>query len=255
MTTVVSSDGTVIAYRRRGSGAAVILVGGGLDDGSENEPLAEALAGSFTTYNYARRGRGESGDGQAYAVQRELDDLAALLQQAGGRAHVYGASSGGMLALEAAIAGLPIDKIAVYEVPYDVGEGASERFDEYRRALRTVLSESRRGDAVALFMALAGSSDDEIARARNSEFWPGLEALAHTLEYDAALYGPPPLSRLTSVIQPTLVLTGDGTEFFDAAADTVAAAMPRAERMRVPGMGHVADAQVLATVLGRFFRS
>ena len=253
MDTVRSRDGTPIAYERRGSGPALILVGGGLDDGSENAPLAAELADAFTTYNYARRGRGASGDAPQYSVAHELEDLAALVAAAGGSAHVYGASSGGMFGLEAAMAGLAIDRIALYEIPYDTSEGAEQRFDEYREELSAALAAGRRGDAVALFMRLAGSPEEQIAGARASSFWPGVEALAHTLAYDAALYGPPPLERLAAVEQRTLVLTGEGTGFFDAAADAVAGAIPGAERARVPGAGHVVDPLAIAPLLRRFY--
>jgi hypothetical protein len=249
---VTSRDGTPIAYHRQGAGPPVILVGGGLDDGSENAPLAIELAARFTVYNYARRGRGESGDTQPYAVERELEDLEALIGQAGGFAHVHGVSSGGMFALEAAAAGLAIQRLAVYEVPYDVAPDASQRNQAYREQLRAALAEGRRGDAVELFMRLAGSSDEDIAGARSSPYWPGLEALAHTLAYDAACYGPPPVDRLATVTQPTLVLTGGGVEFFELAADAVAAAIPGAERAVLEGQGHVADPTSVATALERF---
>jgi Alpha/beta hydrolase family len=249
---VTSRDGTPIAYHRQGAGPPVILVGGGLDDGSENAPLAIELAARFTVYNYARRGRGESGDTQPYAVERELEDLEALIGQAGGFAHVHGVSSGGMFALEAAAAGLAIQRLAVYEVPYDVAPDASQRNQAYREQLRAALAGGRRGDAVELFMRLAGSSDEDIAGARSSPYWPGLEALAHTLAYDAACYGPPPVDRLATVTQPTLVLTGGGVEFFELAADAVAAAIPSAERAVLEGQGHVADPKSVATALERF---
>jgi pimeloyl-ACP methyl ester carboxylesterase len=247
----MSRDGTSIAYDRQGAGPPVILVGGGLDDGSENAPLAAELADRFTVYNYARRGRGESGDTKPYAVERELEDLAALIGQAGGSAHVYGVSSGGMFALEAAAAGLVIQRLAVYEVPYDTTPEAAQRNQAYREQLRAALDHGRRGDAVELFMRLADSSDEDIAGARSSPYWPGLEALAHTLAYDAACFGPPPVDRLATVTQPTLVLTGGGAEFFELAADAVAAAMPSAERVVLEGQGHVADPKAVATALGR----
>jgi pimeloyl-ACP methyl ester carboxylesterase len=149
---VTSADGTSIAYQRDGSGPAVILIGGGLDDGSENAPLARELAENFTVYNFARRGRGDSGDTQPYAVQREIDDIGAIAAQAGGSASLFGVSSGGMFALEAAAAGLPVDRLAVYEVPYDTAADAIERAREYREQLGATLAEGRRADAVALFM-------------------------------------------------------------------------------------------------------
>ena len=253
MPEVTSKDGTSIAYTRRGRGPAVILVGGGLDDGAENAPLAAALADRFTTYNYARRGRGASGDTPPYATERELEDLTALITEAGGIAHVYGVSSGAMFALEAAMAGLPIARLAIYDVPYDTAADAPARFREYRRRLEASLSENRRDDAVSLFMRLAGSSDAEIARARRSPFWPGLEGLAHTLAYDATLYGPPPVERLATIGQPTLVGTGGASDFFGAAADAVAAAVPNAERVTLDGQGHVVDPKAMAALLGRFF--
>jgi pimeloyl-ACP methyl ester carboxylesterase len=247
-----SSDGTQIAYDRQGHGRAVILVTGALDDGSENAPLAAELASTFTVFNYARRGRGASGDTQPYAVQRELEDVDALIAEAGGSASVYGVSSGGMFALEAAAAGLAIDRLAVYEVPYDVADGSAARYEAYRQQLGEVLADGRRGDAVALFMQLAGSPDEEIAGARASPYWPGLEALAHTLAYDAELYGPPPTERLDTIRQPTLVITGADTSFYGPAGDVIAGAVPGAERLILDDQGHLADTKVIAPVLERW---
>ena len=254
MAHVISADGTSIAYHRDGTGPAVILIGGGLDDGSENEPLARELAEHFTVYNFARRGRGDSGDSSPYTVQREVDDIAAIIAEAGGSAHVFGASSGGMFALEAAAVGLPVGRVAVYEVPYDTADGALQRAREYRAQLGVALVEGRRADAVGLFMRLAGSSETDIADAMNSPYWPGLRDLAYTLAYDAALYGPPPITRLAMITQPTLVATGGSNEYFEQAADAVAASLAHAERRVIEGQGHVADPKVLAAVLARFFR-
>jgi pimeloyl-ACP methyl ester carboxylesterase len=250
---ITSKDGTSIAYDRQGTGPAVILVGGGLDDGSENAPLAAELASRFTVVNYARRGRGESGDTAPYAVEREVEDIAALIAEAGGSAHLYGVSSGGMFALEAASAGLPVLRVGVYDVPYDTAAGAAERNQDYREQLGAALDEGRRGDAVELFMRLAGSSEDDIAGARSSPYWPGVETLAPTLAYDAALYGPPPTDRLAAITQPALVVTGETADFFEQAADAVAAALPNAERKVLRGQGHVAEPTVVAEVLELFF--
>jgi pimeloyl-ACP methyl ester carboxylesterase len=265
MGVVVSRDGTSIAYERRGSGPPVILIGGGLDDGSENAPLAAALADRFTTYNYARRGRGNTGDTQPYDVEREIEDIDALIAEAGGRAHLFGVSSGGMFALEAGAAGLAVGRIAVYDVPYDTASDATQRFGQYREELDAALAAGRRGDAVVLFMRVAGSSEEEISGARTSSYWPGLEALAHTLAYDAALYGPPPTERLATIAQQVLVATGEPTDaqrsgepsdhFFASAADAVAASLPNASQVTLPGQGHVIDQDVMAPVLGRFFNA
>jgi pimeloyl-ACP methyl ester carboxylesterase len=220
MPTVTSRDGTVISFDRQGVGPSIILVGGGLDDGSENAPLVAELAQWFTVFNYARRGRGESTDTQPYHVEREIEDIAALIAEAGGTAHLYGVSSGGMFALEAAAAGLSVERIGLYDVPYGTTDGADERFEGYRRQLATTLADGRRGDAVALFMRLAGSSEVEIDGARNSLYWPPLERIAHTLAYDASLYGPRPVARLATITQPTLVITGVEGNFFAPARCT-----------------------------------
>lgn len=252
MNSVTSRDGTSISFERLGTGPALILVTGALDDGSENAALAEELSGEFTVFNYARRGRGKSGDTLPYAVEREIEDLEAVMVAAGGSAHVYGVSSGGMFALEAAAAGLPINRLVLYEVPYDTAPDAAPRFDEYRRQLGKALADGRRGDAVELFMRLAGSPDEQIAGARNTPYWPGLEALAHTLAYDAALYGQPPVSRLATIQQPTLVITGGTAELFEQAADAIAAHVPNAERLVLAGQSHVVDPKVMASVIADF---
>jgi pimeloyl-ACP methyl ester carboxylesterase len=265
MNRVISKDGTSIAYDREGSGPAVILVGGGAVDRSENAPLAAELAAHLTAYNYDRRGRGDSGDTLPYAVEREIEDIQALIAEAGGMAHLYGASSGGALAMEAAAAGLPIDRIAVYEVPYSLGEPAARRWREYVQALGALLAEDRRGDAFELFMRVAGTPDEMIASAKASPVWPGCEAIAHTLAYDAACLadGQPPVARLANITQPTLVATGGaspdsfvsgGGSFFDDAADAITASVSWAERRTIEGQTHMVDPKALAAVLTGFFK-
>jgi hypothetical protein len=262
---VTSKDGTSITYDRQGTGPAVILVGGAIDDGSENAPLATELAKQFTVYNYARRGRGDSGDTLPYAVQREIEDLEALIAEAGGSAHLYGVSSGGALVLEAAAAGVAADRLAVYEVPYVLDDEGPHWHRGDGEKAEALLAEGRRGEVVELFMRTVGSSEDLIVQARSSPFWPGLEALAHTLVYDAFCVGdgPPPAARLATVTRPTLVATGGARsdphvggqppDFFDRAADASAASIPQADRQTFAGQGHVADPKVVAHALERFF--
>ncbi|SMC73073.1 alpha/beta fold hydrolase [Kibdelosporangium aridum] len=261
-----SPDGTRIAYTVSGEGPPVVLVGGGLDDGSENAPLADVLARWFTVLNYARRGRGESGDTLPYSLERETEDLAAVIAVTGGPAHVFGVSSGGALALEAVASGLPVASLAVYEVPYMADETMVQVWSQYVDQLVAALSEGRRGDAVALFMGLAGSSPDDIAEARESPVWLDLVTLAPTLAYDAACIGdgPVPAARLESITQPVLVATGGVPDphmgglqpgFFDAAADRLASALPASERQVIANQTHVADPEVLGPVLHKFFSS
>jgi pimeloyl-ACP methyl ester carboxylesterase len=251
MSTVASADGTAIAYERAGDGPPVILVGGGLDDGAENAPLVPELAARFTVVNYARRGRGESGDTAPYAVEREVEDIAALIGEVGGPVQLFGASSGGALALEAAA--LDVDRIAVWEVPYPVQ--MLDAWREYREQLAALLADDRRGDALELFMRLAGSPEEAVAGARAAPVWPQLEALAPTLAYDAACLGDgAPPERFASIAQPVLVLTGDDPGgFFSPAADALVALLPGAERRVLAGQGHVAGPALLAAELAVFF--
>jgi pimeloyl-ACP methyl ester carboxylesterase len=261
MQRVRSMDGTSIAYERSGQGPAVILVSGGLDDGSELRPLAAELARDFTVYRYAKRGTGDSGDTLPYAMEREIEDIEALVGEAGGSAHLYGVSGGGALALEAAAAGVVVDRVAVYEVPYNVADDAADRQRAYFGELEALLAEGRRGEALELFMRTAGSSAADIAGARNSPWWPGLLDLAHTLARGCGSFGPPPAVRLETIRRPALIATGGPdphmrglpADFFESAADAIAASIPRAERVRLEDQTHVPDAGVLAPVLQRFF--
>jgi Alpha/beta hydrolase family len=265
MERVTSKDGTAIAFERVGTGPALVLVGGAIDDGSENALLGPALGDRFTVYNYARRGRGASGDTAPYAVEREIEDLEAIITEAGAAAHVFGASSGGGLALEAAAAGLPIGRLAVYEVPYAMSDDGPHWDRRDLPAVEELLAEGRRGDVVELFMRTVGSSEEDIAGAKVSPYWAPLEALAHTLAYDAAVMGDghPPAERLARISQPTLVVTGTladahggvPAEFMSRAADAIAAVIPHAERAVIEGAGHMVDATLLAPVIGRFVDS
>jgi thioesterase domain-containing protein len=262
MSRATSADGTPIAYERIGSGPPVILVGGGLVDRSENAPLAPELAARFTVYNYDRRGRGDSGDTLPYAVEREIEDIGALIAHAGGSAHLYGVSSGGALVLEAAAAGLPVDRLAVYDVPYNMAEDWPRNWRAYVERLGTALADGGRGDALALFMRLTGASDEEVAAARRSPMWAASEALEHTLAYDAACLGDgrPPAPRLAAITRPALVATGaypDGAPGWigalSPAADAIAASIPEAQRVVIEGQSHVADPKAVAGVLEAFF--
>ena len=261
---MTSAEGTRLAVTCEGEGPAVVLVGGGLDDGAENAPLATALSRWFTVYNYSRRGRGGSGDIQPYAVAQEIEDLAGVIALAGGTACVHGVSSGGALALRAAAAGVPIARLSVYEVPYPVGDDAVAMWREYVDHLKAALTRGDQAGALRLFMRLAGAGEDDIAAAATSSAWPGLLAIAHTLAYDAACLGDgePPAAELARVTQPTLVATGAVPDphmaglppgFFDTAADVIAATVPNATRKVVKGQSHVAAPATMALVLKEFF--
>src|SRR5215472_12215930 len=165
MDALSSRDGTTIAYDKQGSGPPLILVDGALTVHSSGgkSKLASLLAPHFTVYGFDRRGRGDSGDTLPYAVDREIDDIEALIDHAGGTAFLYGHSSGGPLAMQAAIRlGSKVRKIAMYEAPYNSDPGAQESWAQYLGQLRTILADGRGGDAVALFMQFIGTPDEQV---------------------------------------------------------------------------------------------
>ncbi|MEA2621212.1 MAG: hypothetical protein QOH61_122 [Chloroflexota bacterium] len=256
MERVTSGDGTSIAYDRLGEGPAVVLVSGGSVDRSSNAPLAGELAPHFTVYNYDRRGRGPSTDTQPYAVQREVEDIAAVIEAAGGSAHPFGSSSGAALALEAAAARLPIERLALWEPPYIVGDSRPRPVRDTASIYRALVAEDRRGDAVEYFMTqVVGLPAEFAAFARSQPWWANQQALAHTLAYDAEVMGDYALpERAGDVRVPTLIATGTASfPFLAETADALAAAIPGAERRSLEGQEHNVAAEVLGRVLREFF--
>ncbi len=263
MDTVTSKDGTTIAFDRSGEGPAIVLVGGAFQHRAidpSTARLAELLAPSFTVYHYDRRGRGDSGDTAPYAVEREIEDIDALIQDAGGSASLFGMSSGAVLALDAAAHGLAVTKLALYEPPFVVDDSRPPVPQDYTERLTGLLVEGRRGDAVELFMTEAvGMPAEAVAPMRGGPFWSPLEDVAHTLPYDAAIMGdtqsgsPLPAGRWAAVTAPTLVIDGGASP--DWARNAVAAlaqALPIAERRTLIGQTHQVDPEVLAPELEAF---
>ena len=261
MNTARSSDGTLIAYERVGTGPAIILVGGALSDRAGAASLAATLAPRFSSIAYDRRGRGDSGDTPPYAVEREIEDLDALIAEAGGQAFVYGHSSGAALALEAAVHGLPITKLALYEPPYIVDDSRAPLPEDYVPTLRALAAAGRRGDAVEYFWRVGLQVPPEmITQMRAAPWWPGIEALAHTLSYDGEVMGDHmagralPAEWATRVTIPTLVIDGaDSPAQLRNAVAAVTELLPHAERRTLAGQGHGAPAEVLAPILEAFF--
>jgi pimeloyl-ACP methyl ester carboxylesterase len=260
--TVTSKDGTEIAYDQQGEGPAVILVAGALCarlswSGPE---LARLLAPQFTVYNYDRRGRGDSGDTQPYAAEREIEDLDALITAAGGSAYLYGHSSGAALVLETAAAlGDKVTKIAMYDAPYHEDPGDWPAWNTYLGRLAEALAADRCGDAVALFMAYVGTPAGHIEGMRHAPFWSALEAIAPTLAYDhIALLGEDarvPAERAATVRVPALVMSGGASHpVMRDAARVLSRAMPRAELRTLEGQTHEVHSETLAPVLEAFFR-
>ena len=260
---VTSKDGTPIAYQRTGEGPAVILVDGamGYRAFGSSLTLASMLAPHLTVLAYDRRGRGESGDTQPYAPEREIEDIEALMNVAGGQASLYGISSGGALALEAAAAlGDRVPRLALYEIPYDSSDYGVRLWREYREQLTDVLAAGQRGEAVVLFMKLVGASSEGVKSMQAQPVWATFEAIGPTLAYDAAVLGEDrivPVSRTALITADTLVMDGSASlepmPFMRASALELLQAIPSAQHRILPDQSHEVAAEVLAPVLAEFF--
>ena len=255
METVISKDGTTIAFDRIGEGPAVALVSGGSVDRTSLAPLAQELASDLTVLNYDRRGRGPSGDTPPYAIDREIEDIEAVVEAAGGEAAIFGSSSGAVLAMFAAEAGLGIGKLAMWEPPY-IPEGFPKPPEDQVEQYETMVAEGRRGDAVEFFMArVVGMPAEFVAGARTQPWWGATEALAHTLAYDARIMGDYeiPVDRAANVKVPSLVVAGGAdVPFMRETAQALADALPDGQVRFLDGQGHDVDMTVLAPVLKEF---
>lgn len=255
---VTSEDGTKIAYGKVGHGQVVILVLGALNSRKSGASLAKLLASRFTVVSYDRRGRGDSADTPPYSPQREVEDIAALISAVGGPVNLYGHSSGGALAFEAAIKlRKQVRKVAVYEVPYSTDSNASKAAKEYYRTLRKLLKAGRNGDAVALFIRSVGVSDKQLQAIKHMPMWRGLERLAPTLAYDSEVLGEGhslPTALLSRISTPTLVMHGGaGAPSMRDAARTISETIPKAQLRTLTGQTHGVSPKVLAPVLEEFF--
>ncbi|ONI90418.1 alpha/beta hydrolase [Saccharothrix sp. ALI-22-I] len=260
---VVSKDGTAIAYTRIGSGPALIIVDGAMCYRAFGPAtaLAEALSEHFTVYTYDRRGRGESGAGTPYDVEREVEDIAALIEEAGGSAHLFGMSSGGTLVAEAAHRGVNADRIAIYESPMIVDGTHPPMPADLPARVERAVAEGRRGDAIKLFMRYVGTPGYFIAMMQVMPMWKKLKGVAHTLPHDFALTGefqrgtPPPADRWSGADVPALVIAGGKSpEYMRNAQQYLASALPQAELTVLPGQTHMVKAKVTAPVLVEFFQ-
>jgi pimeloyl-ACP methyl ester carboxylesterase len=276
MKTVTSKDGTRIAYDQTGNGPVIILVSGALGERSHPAAadLAAALAPHFTVINYDRRGRGDSGDTPPYAVAREVEDLAALIEAAGGQAALFGKSSGAVLALEAA-SRLPnqVSKVALYEPPLILDDSRPPVPKDYVQRIDRLVAEGRRGDAVEVFMREAVRIPDEyLAQMRGSSNgdkgatappeWQAMERMAHTLAYDGAIMSglmagkPLPANKWAANTAPTLIITGGNSdEFFHEGASALAKDLPQARHSLLPGQDHNVATEAVAPMLAEFFKA
>ena len=266
MSSTVSKDGTAIGYDKTGNGPAVILIAGatqyrGIDQ--QTPELARLLSeAGFSVINYDRRGRGESGDTLPYAVAREVEDIAALIEVAGGRASLYGASSGCALALEAAQSGLPVDKLVLYEPPYVVDDSWTPPPRDYFEQLAGFRERGDKAGALTYFFtASIHMPPDQVEAMKKSPFWPMLEPVGHTIEYDALCMGREAVEgglaetqRWNKVTQPVLVVDGDASFPFMAGGANTVAKVLGAGRRTLAGQGHGPAPEAIAPVVVEFLR-
>ncbi len=256
METTRSADGTRVAHVVNGSGPPLILVGGAFCDHRARAaglPLSRALEARMTVISFDRRGRGESGDTPPYAVAREVEDLAALVDVAGGSAAVYGHSSGAVLALAAAAAGVPITRLALYEPPLVFADTRAPMPADLAERLSELCAAGQRSEAAELFL-LRGVAVPAagVAHMKQSPAWPSLTALAHTLSYDATLTRDPAaiLALGATVKVPSLVIAGEKSEgWMRTGVERLAAAIPDARHVILAGQTHDVRAEPLAALL------
>jgi pimeloyl-ACP methyl ester carboxylesterase len=253
---VTSADGTTIAFDKLGSGPPVILVCGGSVDRMSLAGLADLLAADFTVLNFDRRGRGDSGDTPPYDEEREIEDIDAVADAAGGSAFLFGSSSGAALAMDAAARLDSITKVALWEPPF-LPEGAPRPPADTAQTFHDLVAAGRRDDAAEFFMRdVVRMPPEFVDGAKQSPFWAPTVALAHTLEYDARIMGDYsiPTDRAAAVKVPAIVLAG-GADFpwMPETAQTIADAMVDGRMQRLEGQGHNVDVSVLAPVLTEFF--
>lgn len=256
MEKVTSADGTQIAFERFGSGPPLLMVAGAFGDRSATDALGRALSDHAEVFNVDRRGRGDSGDTAPYAVEREIEDLDAVIAAGGGSATVFGYSSGANLVLKAAAAGAAIDRIVLYEPPFNTDEAHPTLPPDFAARLAGLVEAGDRGGAVELYQTVAVQMPEAaVTGMRAAPFRPALEAIAHTLAYDAAVLGDRRLDpgMLAGIETPALVIRGEQTvPFMRDAAAAVASALPDAELVTLPGQGHGIDPDATAAVIRGF---
>jgi pimeloyl-ACP methyl ester carboxylesterase len=256
--TVTSKDGTRIAYDKVGNGPVVILVLGALNSRRSGARLAKLLASRFTVIGYDRRGRGDSTDTAPYSPQREVEDVAALIDAVGGPVYLYGHSSGAAIALQAAfMLRKQVRKLTIYEAPYALDAPARKAAQDYDRKLEKLLASKSDGDAVALFIKAVGVSDKQIQAIKKMPTWRGLVSMAPTLAYESAVLGKGhslPTALLAGNTAPTLVMHGGaGAPSMRDAAKALSQAIPNAQLRTLAGQTHGVRPKVLAPVLAEFF--
>ncbi len=261
-THIKSKDGTRIAFKKSGAGPAIIIVNGALSYSAvyNDSFLLSELSKNFTIYTYDRRGRGESTDNKPYHVDREIEDIEALIQDAGGSARLYGSSSGAALSLLAAarLGKEKVPQLVLYEPPYvAVSEKDKQHFTDQGKRIEELISKANRGDAMAFHFTAIGTPPDALESLRKSPEWPLMQKVEHTLAYDYAVLddGAIPMDAAKKATMQTLVMNGEKSfGFMSEVAKNLAGVMPNAQWKTLKDQAHQASPEILAPVLKEFFK-
>jgi pimeloyl-ACP methyl ester carboxylesterase len=256
MPKLTSRDGTTIAYDRKGQGPVLILVLGAMNKRGSGKKLADLLKDRFTVISYDRRGRGDSTDTLPYTIDKEIEDIEALIDSIDGYALLYGHSSGAILALMAAAKlGEKVQGLALYELPYNADPAAQKEAEKYRTELARLLAEDKRDGAFMLFLAMVGVTDKQIAAMQRLPMWKGFTAIAPTLAYDTIeLMKAYPFKGIEAINTRALVMFGaNSPAFMSETARELTETLPRATLRPLEGQTHDVKAEVLAPVLAEFF--
>ncbi len=260
MATTTSADGTSISYDDLGKGPTVILLPGATCTRGVTLPLAEELAKQCRVINVDRRGRGGSDDASKrppYLVEREIEDITALIQVAGGRASLYGHSSGAALAMRAAASGIGVDRLVMHDAPFNL-VGDEQSGLDWHTHLNSLLAEDRPGDAVAAFMRMVGLPEQVLEGMQKGPSWPAMVAVGYTLAYDSAAMGDEhggtiPVELVSKVVAPTLVLVGGADhEFMIDVARQLVDVLPDGHLDHMVGARHDVASDVVADHIGSF---
>jgi pimeloyl-ACP methyl ester carboxylesterase len=259
---ITSADGTPIAFDRVGHGPPLIIVGGAWNDRNSGAELAELLAPNFTVHTYDRRGRGDSGDTSPYDVEREVEDLEAVIDAAGGSAALFGHSSGAALALETTARGVSVSKLAMYEPPYIVDDNRPPLADDYIEHLEELTAAGKRSEIIRYFMTEAVGMPAEMVEGmlQSPMVVASMEPVAHTVSYDGrvmlrgSMHGEPlPADWRDSVTVPTLVMSGaNSPEWLQSTCRALVALLPDVSYRTLEGQDHAAAPDAIAPVLEEF---
>ena len=261
--TLTSADGTSIGYSVTGSGPVLVLVDGAFcsREFGPSPKVAAALAGAFTVVTYDRRGRGASGDTKPWSLEREVEDLAAIIDATGGRASLLGFSSGGALALETAARSSTVERVVAYEIPFVLDPTGNVMPDGFIEQIEAHVADDRPGDAARQFMLHVGTPRPAVAVMRRLPMWKKLAAAGRTLPYDLRLLGdtqhgkPLPRERFAAVSAPALVMAGGKSpEWMRTGAQAIAATLTNGTFQELPGQTHMVKAKTIAPPVAEFLR-